>query len=429
MEGEHEPVAEVPAEPAVSAAVVDAITPPPAAAPAAAPPAAPPPPPSEPPPYVPPPQSGVPSAPPPPPAYAPPAYGTFSAPPVPPAPRRGGSRALKVAGIVAVFLILVLGGGAFIANASLSSTYSPQRAVTDYLAAQSRADVAGMMANANFLKGDNGLDQLFNQDAVTAMLGVAENRALSNVSVTSTESLDSSTSKVTVAMTWNGGGRTQTYVVHKDTARVHDLFYYSWRADIPASSVTVSLPNQAGAISVDGISLPSGTTSFSVIQGYHTVTMASTDLYDTFNQTVNAVEGSAALTVAGNFSADATSAAVAAVKDTFNGGTCDTKAYFDCPNHKYTTEAGYDYTILPMPGGDVRAVNWIFTLASDPTAGMKLVVATTAEQVNASGSCAMKLVVDGRTTYNYAGDWSAVLTFNNGGFDTDLTVNCDKARA
>jgi len=39
------------------------------------------------------------------------------------------------------------------------------------------------------------------------------------------------------------------------------------------------------------------------------------------------------------------------------------------------------------------------------------------------------LVVDGRTTYNYAGDWSAVLTFNNGGFDTDLTVNCDKARA
>jgi hypothetical protein len=423
MEGEHEPVAELPAEPAASDSAVDAITPPPAASPAAAPP----PPPPEPPPYVPPPQYGVPSAPPPPPAYAPPAYGTFS--PAAPAARRGGSRTPMVAGIVAVFLILVLGGGAFIANASLSSTYSPQRAVTAYLAAQSRGDVATMMANANFLKGDNGLDQLFNQDAVTAMLGVAENRALSNVSVTSTESLDSSTSKVTVEMTWNGGGRTQTYVVHKDTARVHDLFYYSWRADIAASSVSVTLPNQAGAISVDGISLPSGTTSFSVIQGYHTVTMASTDLYDTFNQTVNAVEGNATLAVAGNFSADATSAAVSAVKDTFNGGTCDTKAYFDCPNHKYTTEAGYDYTILPMPGGDVRAVNWIFTLASDPTAGMKLVVATTAEQVNASGSCAMKLVVDGRTTYNYAGDWSAVLTFNNGAFDTDLTVNCDKARA
>src|SRR4029077_14952223 len=152
-----------------------AITPPPASLPepAAAPP---PPPPAAPPPYIPPPSA--------PPEYVPPAgaqseYAPYSPPPMsapmpmppafapPQAARKGGRRGLLIGAIVAVFLILVLGGGAALANASLSSTYSPKAAVSDYFAAQARGDVDGMWSNATYMNG-GGSDSLFNQDAVTA---------------------------------------------------------------------------------------------------------------------------------------------------------------------------------------------------------------------------------------------------------------------
>src|SRR5262249_35112746 len=136
----------------------------------------------------------------------------------PPPARGGGSRTLLIVGVIAVFLILVLAVGGFLVNASLSSTYNPGKAVQAYFAAESRGDAGYMVANANYLKGDNGTDEFFGKSAVTAMVGQKENKAVSGVSVSSTQQLDSTTSKVTVSMSWNSNSVSETYTVHKDTS-------------------------------------------------------------------------------------------------------------------------------------------------------------------------------------------------------------------
>jgi hypothetical protein len=69
-----------------------------------------------------------------------------------PAARSAARQATPLPKIAIAFLAIIVlfggGAGAF-ANASLSSTYSPGRAVTDYLAAMSRDDVTYMLANGN----------------------------------------------------------------------------------------------------------------------------------------------------------------------------------------------------------------------------------------------------------------------------------------
>ncbi len=413
---------------------------PPPQTPYPAPPPAPPaqPPPYQQPPYQPPPAySPAPSAPPAP-AYAPPApQGYYGPPPVqqpgfaaPPA-RAGRSRTLMIVGIVAAFLVVVLAAGAFLANASLSSTYSPGKAVTDYFAAQARGDSGYMWANANYLKGDGAQDTLFDKSAVAAMAGVKENQAVSGVSVTSTTQLDSSTDKVAVSMTWNGNHVSETYTVHKDTTRTHFVFYSEWKLDIPASTISVTLPNQGGAISVDGINVSGSSSSISVIQGYHTVSMQQTDFYDSDDESVNALDQSASVAFKSTLSTSATSAAADAIRTSFLPAniTCDASKNFDCPNHKYSPPAGY-YEILPMPGGDVRAnTSWVLTLTGDPTTGMTLVVGTAKGVIAASGTCTSTLTVDGSKKYNYTGSWKGTLTWANGGFGYDGTFSCDDAKA
>jgi hypothetical protein len=437
-------------------------SPPPAAPPAYAPPqyGAPAPPPGAPQPYA-PPQYGAPAPPPgapqpyAPPAYtpqygaaappaspvapgAPPGYAPYSPAPMPvqpgfgqpppPAAKKGGSRVLLIVGIVAVFLILVLAGGAIVANASLSSTYSPKRAVSDYLAAQARGDVNAMMLGATFTSPDSTSSQFFTKDAVAAMMGMTENKSISSVSVTSSQDLDSSTSKVAVSMSWNNTQRTQTYTVRKDTSRMHDLFYYSWRVDIPSTSISVTLPNQPGAIVVDAIKVTSPA-AINVIQGYHTVTMQSTSFYDEASQTANGVDGAASVAFTSKMGANALAAAGDSVKAAFNNVTCDAAKFFDCPSHAYKVPAGY-YDTLPAPGGDIRAnTSWTIVFAGDPTTAMKLVIGTDNDKVTASGTCAMKLTVDGSKIYNFTGTWTGTLTWANSGFASDLTLDCDATRA
>ena len=345
----------------------------------------------------------------------------------PPAARKGGGRGLVIGAIVAVVLILMLGGGAALANASLSSTYSPKAAVMDFFAAQARGDVNGMWSNATFETG-GGSQDFFTKDAVTAMMANDQNRAVSNVSVGSTQDLDSSTSKLSVTMTWAGTQITQTYTVSKDTSRVHELFYYSWRVEIPAWAIGVTLPNQAGLVQIDGISA-SSPTSVQVIQGYHSVKMAGTDIYDEATQVANASDGSTNVTFPTTVSPGALKAAADSVKGAFANETCDTSKYFDCPNHKYTVPAGY-YDTLPAAGGDIRAnSSWIIVFTGDPTTDMKLVVTTDAGKVTASGTCAMTLTVDGNKTYKFTGDWTATLTYSSGTVASDVLENCDAARA
>jgi hypothetical protein len=345
----------------------------------------------------------------------------------PPAAKKSGSRGLMIGAIVAVVLILLLGGGAVLANASLSSTYSPKAAVTDYFAAQARGDVNAMWSNATFAS-TGGNPDLFTKDAVTAMMATDQNRAISNVSVTNVQDLDSSTSKVTASMTWAGTQVTQTYTVSKDTSRVHDLFYYSWRVDVPAWVVGVTLPNQAGPVQVDGVSV-SSPSSIQVIQGYHTVKMIGTDIYDEATQTANASDGSTTVAFSSTVSQGAFKAASDSINKAFANETCDTTQYFDCPNHHYTVPAGF-YDTLPAAGGDIRAnSSWIIVFKGDPTTNMKLVVTTDAGKVTASGTCAMTLTVDGNRTYQFTGTWTGTLMFSSGSVGSDILENCDAARA
>ena len=336
-----------------------------------------------------------------------------------------------VVGIVVVFLLILLGGGGFFINSSLSTTYSPQRAVTDYFAAQSRADVNTMLTNATYVKGDSTFSAFFTPAALTAMMKDADNKSVSGVKVTSTSELDSSTSKVTVSMTWAGTSETKTYTVRKDTARQHDLFYYSWRVDIPVITINVTLPNQPGTVQVDGLDVPAASQkSLQVIQGYHSVTMKSTDFYDETSLSANGVDSdTASVTFPSKLGSTAMTAVVASITAAFGNVTCDVNTYFDCPNHAYKPKPGY-YEILPLPKGDVNAyTSWSWAFTGDPTTGMTLVVTSDAGKITASGTCASVLTVDGSKKYNFTGVWTGTLTDKNNSFASDVLENCDKTES
>lgn len=403
MEGEAPPRPEGPDDnPGVIAAPLDAVIPPPPPAP---------------PDYVPPPDLG------PQPATA---YATPQA-----APRQGGSRRWLVIGLVVVLLVAVLGGGAAFANASLSSTYSPQQAVTDYFAAQGRGDVTGMLANAAYLNGDATYAPFFGQDALAKMLSLSQNKAISNVKVASTKAVDSSTSTVTVSMNWAGNERTHTYFVRKNTSRVHYVLYDSWRAEIPFVTIAAILPPQAGAIEVDGIGLPAGAppTAIQVIEGYHSMTMLSSDFYDAATQIVDGADGNPAPTFSGTIKTSFRDAAATSIKAAFL--TCDPVQYSDCINHTYPVRAGYYDALTGFPGYseiDVYSA-WSIAFSSDPTAGMALVVITEPGKLTAGGKCAVTLTVDGSTHYNFSGSWAATLDYKNGTFTTAVDYNCISAQA
>ena len=406
------------------------------------PPAYPPPPtygpPAMPPPYSPPPMASPVYSPPPAaaPAGVPPAYAQqFGAPyapygPPPQAPaRRSSGRMYLIIGIVAVVVLAALGGGGALANASLSSTYSPQRAVSDYLSAMGRGDATGMMSNANFLSDDSASSQFFTKDGVTAMLAADQNKQISNIKVGSATTVDDSTDSVSVTLSWGGTSRDLTYKVRKDSSRVHYLFYPSWRVQVPFTTITVTVPNQGGTLQADGLSLPAASKKFEAIQGFHSVTMAATDFYSANTQVADGVDSSPTVAFPTGLSVSAQEAAAASITAAFSGNvTCDVTKYFDCPNHRYTVKAGY-YDLLPAAGGDIRADSWwSLVFAGDPTTGMKLTVSTTSGEVDASGICGMTMTVDGKSTYHFVGTWTATLTWATGAFSSDVTINCDVAR-
>src|SRR5713226_824984 len=102
-----------------------------------------------------------------------------------PSPKRSGRGRLLILVLVAALVLGGAGTGGYFANVSLSSTYSPERAVTDYFGAQKRGDVARMTSNATFLRGDGSFDDLFGQDALRAMMGVRQNLDVQAVRVKS----------------------------------------------------------------------------------------------------------------------------------------------------------------------------------------------------------------------------------------------------
>ena len=333
-----------------------------------------------------------------------------------------------IIGIVAVVVLAALGGGGALANASLSSTYSPQRAVSDYFSAMGRGDATGMMSNASFLSDDLASSQFFTKDGLTAMLAVDQNKQISSVKVGSASTVDDSTDSVSVTLSWGGTPRNLTYNVRKDSSRVHYLFYPSWRVQVPFTTITITVPNQGGGVQVDGVSLPAASRKTEAIEGFHSVTMQATDFYSANTQIADGVDGSPIVAFPTDLSSSAKAAAAGSIKAAFANVTCDVTKYFDCPNHRYNVRAGY-YDLLPAPGGDIRANSWwSLAFVGDPTTSMKLTVSTTSGKVDATGICGMTLTVDGKSTYNFVGVWTGTLTWTAGAFNSDVTEDCDVSR-
>ncbi len=344
-----------------------------------------------------------------------------------PAPKRQ-RRKLPIALAAGGVLVVLLGACAIVANALLSQTYSAQRAVHDYFAAQARRDVDGMLANATFLRGEGSYSDFFGKTALEAMMTLPANSDLHDVKLTSVRDVDSSTKAVTVSMTWNRVARTETLTVRQDTSRVHWLLYPSWRVEIPSILINVKLPNQPGVVSLDGIPAPAANqTAIQSIRGFHKVTMLSTAFWREASQDVDAVDSSPTATITGTITQSAIDQASAVVRDTFS--TCDPSKYDGCFNHTYSAPNNKFIWYFTLPGyGDVAYTKYIDALTNDPTVGMKLTVEAEAAKVSVSGTCTETMTVDGSRHYQLKGDFSGTLTWTGSGFGSDLTWNCERAK-
>jgi hypothetical protein len=322
----------------------------------------------------------------------------------------------------ALLEILVLGGGGVAAYALHSRTYSPERAVTDYFAAQSRDDVSGMMANATF---QPGLNMEFSQQAgIAAMMKLPQNKDVRNVKLVSSHAIDSTTQLVAVSLTWAGQQHNEIYTVRKDNSKFRDLIYRSWRIVIPFVTIHITLPNQPGPIQVDGITpATSDVSTVQAVEGYHSVTMDANAFYDRASQVVDGVDGSPAATLAPAVSSGAIALAAAAVKLAFPN--CDSSLYDGCLNHTYSAPNDGRRYYRQLPGyGPVFYTTYKVTLVGDPTSDIMVVVPTDAGKANASGTCTVTVTFDGTSNYNLSGPWTATLTLEAGRFIADLASNC-----
>ena len=314
-----------------------------------------------------------------------------------------------VAGVLVALVLVAFAGLAVFANETLSARYSPVRATLDYFAAQKRADAAGMMAGANFLRADGSDTVLFGKEAVAAMLLLQPNTDISDVKVLSSESVDSSTARVKVSMTWAGVARNATYTVRKDPKQPRYVLYNAWRVDVPYSTISVTMPAHAGPVTVDGVFGRSGDTPgpIAVIEGYHQVTMVGTAFYDRDVKVANAVDASPTVTFAPAVSASAKSAVASMVQGWFQ--RCDASAHNWCPNHTYNKPDARDW-YWNLPGyGQVFYSTYSYTIDPDLISGMTITVSDT-NTAKANGTCKATLTIDGSATYKFTGTWSVDLT-------------------
>jgi len=285
-----------------------------------------------------------------------------------------------------------------------------------------------MFNNANFLRGDGSYSEYFDAGGIAAMLALPQNTDIQDVRVASTTVVDSNTSTVNVTMTWAGHHVVRAYTVHKDLTRVHYNFYYSWRIDIPFASINLTLPNQPGSIAVDGLTLPQGAVKdIQVVQGFHKVTMGSSDIYDNASMDADAIDSGPSVVVPGTISAAAIATAKKTVQQGFNN--CKTIVY-QCLNKVYNAPStpGFIY-YFTLPGyGDVPYLTYKYTLTRDPTTGMKVVVDAADGKLLVSGTCAYTMTIDGSKQYLLKGSWKGTLTVVSGGWGYDLLTDCVKSK-
>jgi hypothetical protein len=339
----------------------------------------------------------------------------------PPRPRRGKRRYL----IGAAIAVVVLGGAAVGANLILAGTYTPQRALVDYLHAQSRGDVNGMWQNGVFQGGEGAYHVFFSRDAVAAMMSDPRNTLISRVSVTSARQLDGNTQIVTANLDWYGSHRSIDFRVVKDTSQMHWLLYPSWRVIAPTATINFTFPNQGGAITIDGLDLPdSSGSAITVLSGEHTATMGATDIVASETHTVDvslpssigAVEFHDVMTPA------ASKAAADSVKQAF--ASCDAAKDDFCPNHTYNApNDGNLYFFVAPDGSHVFYRHYTVSLLGDPTSGMTTTFESQDGHVSVTGSCTTRTAT-GVKNVDHAGHFDGKLTWNGSGFDSDVSWNC-----
>src|SRR5262249_54507074 len=111
----------------------------------------------------------------------------------------------------------------------------------------------------------------FDRRAVTAMLAADENKQITNVKVGSVSKVDESTDSIGVSVSWGESVRSLTYKVRKDPARTHDLFYPSWRVQVPFTTIPITTPSP-------GASRSTGSTPRAVLPAKSKLSRASTKL-------------------------------------------------------------------------------------------------------------------------------------------------------
>jgi hypothetical protein len=203
------------------------------------------------------------------------------------------------------------------------------------------------------------------------------------------------------------------------------LFYSPWRVQIPSTTLYLTLPKQAGSVTVDGVAPPPAANA-SVIQtigGFHQVRMESSSIVDAASLEVDATAASANVELPGKISAFALASAKTAVTNAFNN--CDAAKYEDCIGHTYKAPNNNFIYFLTLPGyGDVDYTTYVYTLANDPTADMKVTIETDAGKASATGSCALTMTANGGRRYTWHGTYTAILTWETYRFSADVTGNC-----
>jgi hypothetical protein len=347
--------------------------------------------------------------------------------PLPPngaAPPRARRRKRPVLVGVAI-LAIVIGSAAVGANVVLSGTYSPQRAVVDYLHAQSRGDVNAMLQNGIFEGGEGAYHVFFTREALAAMMSNPRNTLISRVNVTSTRRLDSRTDIVTASLDWYGTQRSIEFRVVKDTSRMHWLVYPSWRVVAPTGTLNFTYPNQGGAITIDGVVLPdSSGSAIAVISGEHRASMAATDIVagETHTVDVSLPSGAASVEFHDVLTPAASKAAADSVKQAFAG--CDASKDEGCPGHRYSApNDGSRYFLVAPDGSHAFYTHYVIDLVGDPTTTMQTVFESVDGQLSVSGSCTTRLTTDSRS-FDHGGTFTGKLTWTGSSFDSHVTWTC-----
>ncbi len=151
-----------------------------------------------------------------------------------------------------------------------------------------------------------------------------------------------------------------------------------------------------------------------MIQGFHKVTMDATDLYDKTSIDADAIDGDATIAFTNKISASGLALAATTVKKEFLD--CNYKKYHTCLNHLYHSagQPGYIY-FWSLPGyPEIDFTTYKFTLTSDPTLNMKVVISATTTKVSVSGICRYTLTADSSRHYFFKGTWTGTLDVTGG---------------